>query len=56
MSITFVLQKDQKKQVQGVDTTDGVEESLDDDASETEEDEELEEDEDVEGATKANQD
>jgi hypothetical protein len=54
MSVAEVLQKDEEKQIQGVEI-DAAEESRDDEASEAEEDEELEEDEDVDKEARANE-
>ena len=54
-SVVDVLERDEERQIQGVDITDCTKGSLDDDASEAEEDDELDEAETVEKEARANQ-
>jgi hypothetical protein len=54
-SIVAVLERDEEGRIQGVDITDYIKGSLDDDASEEEENDELDEAETVEKEARANQ-
>jgi hypothetical protein len=54
-SVAAALETEEESRVQGVDITDDVKGSLDDDASEEEEDDELDEAETVEKEARANQ-
>ena len=54
-SVASVLERDEERRIQGVDITDCIKGSLDDDASAEEEDDELDEAETVEKEARANQ-
>jgi hypothetical protein len=54
-SVAAVLERDEERRIQGVDITDSIKGSLDDDASEEEENDELDEAETVEKEARANQ-
>jgi hypothetical protein len=54
-SVAAALERDEERQIQGVDIADYIKGSLDDDASEAEEDDELDEAETVEEEARANQ-
>lgn len=54
-SVAAAIEREEERRIQGVDITDDVKGSLDDDASEEEEDDELDEAETVEKEARANQ-